>query len=730
MSKGLSKEDTNQQHALQAVVLCDSWGEGERWGPLVRRTKTDDEEFDEAEVGGEQRPWCLLPLLNVPLLGWTLESLAASGVEQAILFIKDGVEEVRSWISTQSFHGPETLLQIIVRPTKGLTPGDVMRECDSLSILSPADYLVVQAGYVGNVNLKQKVEEFGQRRKADPNLSMSCIVKPIATKTHSTFAVHTLDSDAQLYHYEESAAFPKMRQFKVPREALATGKEIRTRSDLEAVGAVICSVEVAPLFTENFDYQCFYPDFVNGLLTSDLLGKTICCTIIGESPEPSSARAAPAWAAAVSNTKSYDVVSKAILARKAYPLAPDENMPSGGARYEQRRARVYYGKDLDLARTCKISSTSLLGTGAIVGPNTFITHTVLGANVETGANCHIANSYIFAAAIIGAGCTIKDSVIGEGAEIAPGSVIEAGTLVAAGVVVGEGAKLVGSRVSLEEFEGEVDAGEATLGEGTNGFFWPGEEGEEEEEDSDDEDDLDPRNLSITRLGTHLSNLHISPSSSSLSSFSRRGSSTSLSTAASITDGELSDDEPPAIAGLDMLQPEVSTSSKQSEFVTECLHSLDRSFAENHTVDNAAIELKTLRMASNVALGEVRGVVVPYILERCAGATNAASVLDRWAGIIANLTGDQEEAMIDCLLLAQRFVAEEGSADVRFWLRVLKGFYETDVVSDEAVFGWYKSVEARQTGGEEGKKLWAASRPFLEAIQEDDEDEADDESDEE
>jgi hypothetical protein len=57
MSKGLSKEDTAQEHALQAVVLCESWGEQARWGPLVRRKQTDDEEFDESDVGGEQRPW-------------------------------------------------------------------------------------------------------------------------------------------------------------------------------------------------------------------------------------------------------------------------------------------------------------------------------------------------------------------------------------------------------------------------------------------------------------------------------------------------------------------------------------------------------------------------------------------------------------------------------------------------------------------------------------------------
>lgn len=38
-----------------------------------------------------------------------------------------------------------------------------------------------------------------------------------------------------------------MKTFTVPREALAGGKDVHTRSDLEAVGAVICSPEVRVL---------------------------------------------------------------------------------------------------------------------------------------------------------------------------------------------------------------------------------------------------------------------------------------------------------------------------------------------------------------------------------------------------------------------------------------------------------------------------------------------------
>lgn len=146
---------------------------------------------------------CLLPLLDVPLLAWTLECLATSGVEQVFIFVNNGIEEVRAWLSyvlalsclarsvspsaadplglahrTSIYSQPHYPLSIIFRPTTAQTPGDILREVDSLQILNPADFLVVQVGYVGNVDLKQRVEEFGERRKMDQALAMSCVVAP------------------------------------------------------------------------------------------------------------------------------------------------------------------------------------------------------------------------------------------------------------------------------------------------------------------------------------------------------------------------------------------------------------------------------------------------------------------------------------------------------------------------------------------------------------------------
>lgn len=112
----------------------------------------------------------------------------------------------------------------------------------------------------------------------------------------------------QLVHFQSSPRFPASEDSKVriPRELLTsndirTGKQLRVRGDLESLGVEVCSFEeVPPLFTENFDYQSIRPDFVVGILTSDLLGKTISCEVVGEGRSDE-------WGILVSDTRSYDL---------------------------------------------------------------------------------------------------------------------------------------------------------------------------------------------------------------------------------------------------------------------------------------------------------------------------------------------------------------------------------------------------------------------------------------
>lgn len=94
----------------------------------------------------------------------------------------------------------------------------------------------------------------------------------------------------------------------------------------------------------------------------------------------------------------------------------------------------------------------------------------------------------------------------------------------------------------------------------------------------------------------------------------------------------------------------------SEFQHEVKLSLERAFAENHSVDNAAVELKTLRMAHNVPLRGVREAVVSSILNRIkivegGGAPQRQeinAVVSRWGELIDKIGGVDPVETIEIL----------------------------------------------------------------------------------
>lgn len=85
---------------------------------------------------------------------------------------------------------------------------------------------------------------------------------------------------------------------------------------------------------------------------------------------------------------------------------------------------------------------------------------------------------------------------------------------------------------------------------------------------------------------------------------------------------------------------------ETEFQTEVKQSLERAFAESHSVENAAVELKTLRMASNVPLRRVREAVVSAIVEKIpvvegdmvSQRREIVNVVKRWGELIDKIGG--------------------------------------------------------------------------------------------
>lgn len=98
----------------------------------------------------------------------------------------------------------------------------------------------------------------------------------------------------------------------------------------------------------------------------------------------------------------------------------------------------------------------------------------------------------------------------------------------------------------------------------------------------------------------------------------------------------------------------------AEFRFECTQSLDRALEEGHTVENAAIELKTLRMASNVPITAVKEVVIAFLVSKIPldddQATQKKAVnamIARWGGLLMAIGS---ETPVESILMLQVLIS--------------------------------------------------------------------------
>lgn len=144
------------------------------------------------------------------------------------------------------------------------------------------------------------------------------------------------------------------------------------------------------------------------------------------------------------------------------------------------------------------------------------------------------------------------------------------------------------------------------------------------------------NQRLVRLGDDASKLG-SSDPDSVTSSSLDGSSTSAGSS-------MTGDESPTTPTTP-LTPASSLPDAEAEFQFEVTQSLERAFEEGHSLENASVELKTLRMASNVPLRKVREAVVAAIVDNiklvdgaAAQKTEIERMMGRWGALINKIGG--------------------------------------------------------------------------------------------
>ncbi|KAJ8100477.1 nucleotide-diphospho-sugar transferase [Lipomyces tetrasporus] len=643
-------EETDQDQRLQAIVLSDSYQT--RFQPLTLET-----------------PRCLLPLCNTPLLEYTFEFLALAGVSEVIVVCCAHADQIQEYIANSRWSNPSSpfTIETVLSP-ESVSVGDAMRDLDAKGLIT-SDFLLVSGDIVCNVPFDKVLAEHRRRRAKDKNAIMTMVLREASplhrTRARAESAIFVLDEQTnQCVHYEDIKT--RKHQITLDPEIFNKHTDLSIRNDFIDCHIDICSPDVPALFTENFDYNHIRKDFVHGILTSDLLGKTIFAHIVTDN-----------YAARVRSLQTYDAVSKDVISRWTYPITPDSNLLADQT-FQYQRGHIYKEDDIVLARSCRINSCTVIGAGTVVHDGTVITGSVIGRRCKIGKNVLIQSAYIWDEVTIEDDAIIESAIIAKGAIIGASSHVAPGAIVSYNVKIGENIVVDGNKRLTKYPAGEErNINTQAVGEDGDGYVY--EDDSEAEEDDDYEEIVNSSGLVYNMASLNGSDTSFSTTSTDQAH--RKPRRRRFSTASSNT-----------IA---------SEESDEDSFLREAQASVERAIAENHDLDIAALELSTLRMAKNAQFHEVRAATITALIGRISHLINSntlkaraavESVLNRWGPLFRRQVFDQAD-QIDFLLLIQRDCTRrmQGSSIL---LHAINCLYDQDILEEEAILKWWHKEPQR------------------------------------
>ena len=422
---------------LQAVVLADSFAQ--RFRPITL-----------------ERPKVLLPLVNVPMIEYTLEFLASNGVEEVFVFCCAHAAQITAYLEQSAWSTIPGFVVHAIVSTNCVSAGEAMRLIDHRHVIR-ADFVLVSGDTVANMDLRRAIEAHRERRKTEKLAIMTMCVKASNRRQREERAgesnlVIALDPTVgRVLHYDDNPSPGKdtgegHRGRKLPPVSLDASlfsehPNVEVRTDLRDCHVDVCAPEVLYLFTDNFDYQQIRRDFVCGTLNERELGNNVYAHELGPRE----------YAARVHNLRTYDAVSRDIVGRWTYPHVPDVNSLPRGANttYSHAWPHSYAESDVRVDPSAVIGPGVVLGAGCVVGKDARVSRSVLGRGVVVGAGCVVDGSYLQERVRLGERVKTTSALICEGSVVHDGAVVGKGAVLSYDVVLGPGAVAADySRVSL------------------------------------------------------------------------------------------------------------------------------------------------------------------------------------------------------------------------------------------------------------------------------------------
>jgi len=600
-----------------------------------------------------------------------------------------------------------------VIPAKGqcFSTGDALREIEAHGGITN-DFVLVPGDVVANLDLAPIIAAHKARREADRDAVLTTLMTSVPPRHRCRRAgdevlVVMSGETGRLLHYEEGQNSVSNHKLEMPMTLLQETDRLQIQRDLYDTHIDICAPELLVLLQDNFDWQDLRRDVLPGILGQfEMLGKTIYTHVITNE-----------YAARVHDAHTYDVISRDVLQRWTYPLVPDANLLPGSS-YRCGRGCVYKEDRLVLARNCQIHGASAIGAGTSVGFGSSISASVLGPGCCVGAEVNIERSYLWRNVKVEDGARVCGAICCDGVVIGRDAVVETGCILGPGVCVPAGATLLAysrhtalSPETLRKLAEELD---------------------------DDDDDTrseasDMASGAEVTLGAGGDSTGSSLGAQLDTMWRIVGGPGSMCHERSAAKGpiaeELSEPEEEDFQE-DAAQDEEAVEEEQ--FASEVEATVQRGIENDHTVENVALEVNSLKFAQNRSFADCVQAMLPTLMASLGlpgrpkkeRPKEVVKMLGRWGRLLGRFVqspGDQ-----DVLLATLISLATEEDALAEIFQHLLHAFYDCDeaLLPEEAIMRWVDSARTAPNGSPT-RMLLAKAEPFITWLQEAEEDDEDD-----
>ncbi|ORY58806.1 nucleotide-diphospho-sugar transferase [Pseudomassariella vexata] len=712
--------EDKREDVLQAVIIADSFQT--RFIPFSL-----------------EKPRCLFPLANTPLIEYTLEFLAMNGVQEVFIYAGAHQEQIESYIRQSrwtpiSRSCPFVDLQFI-RVSDARSIGDFLRDLDKRSIIG-GDFVLVHGDLVSNVMLDGALAAHRARKEANRDAIMTMVLREGGEHEHQTKVngitpIFALDPrQRRCLHYEEMNPFQEDRYTTLDEDVLKN-HELEIRTDLIDAQIDICTPDVLALWSESFDYELPRANYLHGVLKDyELNGKTIHTEIVSEG-----------YSARATNLQMFEAISRDVLSGWAYPFVPDSNLVKGHT-YKSWDDNVYREDGVQLGVDCDVSS-SILGRDTQVGPQTTVSDSVIGRNCRIGSNVRISDSYIWDDAIVEDGAVVEHSLIAEYVVIGKSAHILPGSLLASGVHVSDNITIRPSTVLsiLSSESTSVPHDTELLGPQGKGARY-------KDPDFDDLDEDDPVRLQKSLIYT-LDDYNFD--ASTISTFSPDFDEDTL---AEFESHQSPTTNQESRSRLSSFASDDSGNGGSGSFLSEAVHGLlDALRGEGGDFDSEKLEFMSLRLANDASDVAVRRAVATAFVRRAVELLKvdgeglepskaAKTVLTERPGaqtFVAEVgvgSGSVKEQIEFALAVQRACVSSAKVIEVaragNLLAALFQHMYQEEILEEDGILGWWIDSRASEGEGAQGENMRGVKEKckvlvdWLEDAEEEDSDESDDE----